>query len=89
MVHAVGGPFQHFYLGAYAFSTLHIHATLVSTLAAAARDTSQGGESDSAFWHAFGLMLTVITFQNRMYGLGMDEDIAAFAAVMGAEWMTI
>jgi hypothetical protein len=83
MVHSVGGPFQHFYLGAYAIPNLQIHATLAST----ARDKSPRDEADFAFNLAFGLMLTVIKYQNLMYGLNMDGDIAAFDAVVGTEWM--
>jgi hypothetical protein len=85
MVHHVGGPFQHFYLGAYFIPLLQSHATLAST----ARDKSPRDEADFAFRLAFGLMFTVIRYQNLMYKLNMDEDLAAFAKVLGAEWMTL
>jgi hypothetical protein len=82
MVHKVGGPFKHFYVGAYAIPNVQIHATLASI----GRNKEPQEEADFAFRLAFGLMLTVIGQQNVMYKLDMDEDIAALAKPLGAEW---
>src|SRR5205823_6083168 len=42
---------------------------------------------DFAFKLALGLMIAVIGYQNVMYKLNMDDDIASLAKPIGAEWM--
>jgi Family of unknown function (DUF5677) len=83
MVHKVGGPFQHFFLGAYSIPNVQIHATLASI----DRTKSPQEEADFAFTLALGLMLTVIGYQNVMYKLNIDDEITSFAKPLGAEWM--
>jgi hypothetical protein len=83
MVHKVGGPFQRLFVSAYAIPNLQIHATLASI----GRNKLLREEADFAFRLAFGLMLTVIGYQNVMYRLNMDDDIASLAKPLGAEWM--
>jgi hypothetical protein len=83
MVHKVGGPFRQFFPVAYAIPTVQIHATLASI----SRIKSPRAEEDSAFRLAFGLMLTVIGYQNVMYKLNLDDDIASLAKPLKAEWM--
>jgi hypothetical protein len=84
MVHQVGGPFQHFFVGAYATPNVQIHASLASI----SRNKTPREEADFAFKLALGLLIAVIGYQNVMYKLNMDDDIASLAKPIGAEWMT-
>lgn len=83
MARKVGGPFLHFLSGAYAIPNVQMHATLASI----GRNKSPREEADFAFKLAFGLMFTVLGYQNQMYRLEMDKELAALAKVLGAEWM--
>jgi hypothetical protein len=61
---------------------LQIHATLASTAA----DKSPREEADFAFSHAWGLLLLVIKYQNILFPLGLDEDIAACEREVAEVW---
>ena len=62
---------------------MQIHATLASI----GRNKTPREEADFAFKLALGLMIAVIGYQNVMYKLNMDDDIASLAKLIGAEWM--
>ena len=83
MAHNVGGPFQSFFLGAYSIPNAEVHATLASI----DRNKSPRELADFAFKLAFGLMLTVVGYQNVMYKLNLNDDIASLAKPLGAEWI--
>lgn len=91
MVREVGSPYDVYYPIAYTGANFQVHATLASALrednmGQKARQELRRKDCDGAVFCAALLMLEVISSQNRLFDLGLDDLTAPVSEAIGTLW---
>jgi hypothetical protein len=91
MVRKVGAPFDLYYLGAYTTANFEIHASLASAMREDnkdrnARRAQRLEQSDFALFCSAILLVEVIRSQNKLFTLGLHNEIQATDDAVAMVW---
>lgn len=91
MARKAGDLYKALYLGGYAMTNLHIHATFTSAVYLEDTDKKTAEairerEAHANIGQAFALLYLVLKEQNGLFNLGLEQDLEAVEKSIALEW---